>query len=114
MNYFIKALKQYVDFDSRASRKEYWMFYLFYMIFYLILTGVDFALGTFVFSTLFGLGLFIPSIAIATRRLHDTSRSGWWQLIMIVPLVGAIVLLVFFAQESHGDNQYGPTPVDLY
>ena len=110
MNYFIKALKQYADFNGRARRKEYWMFYLFYIIFYLVLSFVDGILGTFVLSLLFSLGLFIPSIAIATRRLHDTGRSGWWQLIAIVPIIGVIVLIVFFVQESHADNSYGPNP----
>ncbi len=56
------------------------------------------------------LALFLPSLAVAIRRLHDTSRSGWWVLIGLIPIVGWIVLIVFYVQDSHPDNQYGPSP----
>ncbi len=100
MEYFIDALKKYADFSGRANRKEYWMFVLFYMIFYLVLAVVEAVIGTSFFSTIFSLALLIPCISITTRRLHDTDRSGWWQLIAIVPAIGAIVLIVFLAQDS--------------
>jgi len=54
---------------------------------------------------LFSLGTLLPSIAVATRRLHDTGRSGWWQLIVLVPVIGLIVILVFLAQEGKSDSQ---------
>ncbi len=56
------------------------------------------------------LALLLPSIAVAIRRLHDTSRSGWWILLVLIPIVGWIILIVFYCQDSHGDNQYGPSP----
>jgi uncharacterized membrane protein YhaH (DUF805 family) len=110
MEYFIGAIKQYATFSGRASRKEYWMFYLFYIIFYIILAVIDRALGTVLFSTIFFLALLIPNISIATRRLHDTGRSGWWQLILFIPLIGLIVLIVFLVQDSGDENQYGVSP----
>lgn len=110
MNYFIQALKQFADFKGRARRKEYWMFYLFYIVIYIILSMVDMALGTFILTSVFAIALLIPSISIAARRLHDTGRTGWWQLILFVPLIGFIVMLIFLVQDSHDDNQYGPNP----
>ncbi|VAW77199.1 Integral membrane protein [hydrothermal vent metagenome] len=108
MEHFIDALKKYADFSGRATRKQYWMFVLFYIIFYLILGTIDAALQTFLLSPVFSLALFIPSISVAARRLHDTGRTGWWQLIYLIPLIGLIVMIVFLVQDSHGDNEYGP------
>ena len=110
MEYFIDALKRYADFTGRAKRQEYWMFILFYLIFYLMLSVIDAVIGIPVLTSLYSLALFIPNISIAARRLHDTSRSGWWQLIALIPLIGTIVLIVFLAQDSHEDNEYGPNP----
>ena len=110
MEYFIGAIKQYATFSGRARRKEYWMFYLFYMIFYILLAIIDGILGTIFLSSIFILALLIPSISISARRLHDTGRSGWWQLIILIPLIGVIVLIVFLAQDSVDDNEYGISP----
>jgi len=110
MGYFIRALKKYADFNGRDSRKEYWMFFLFYMLFYIGFIIVDVMIGTQVLSILFSLALLVPSLSIGARRLHDTGRSGWWQLIVLVPLLGLIILIVFLAQDSHGANNYGPSP----
>lgn len=110
MDYFIGALKKYADFTGRARRKEYWMFFLFYMIFYIVTAAVDTVLGMQMFSIIFSLALFVPSISIAARRLHDTGRSGWWQLIVLVPLIGLIILIVFLVQDSHDANSYGANP----
>jgi uncharacterized membrane protein YhaH (DUF805 family) len=110
MNYFLNALQRYADFTGRARRKEYWMFVLFYIIFYVGAAIVDLVLGTYLITLFFSLGLLIPSIAIAARRLHDTGRSGWWQLIVLIPLIGAIVLLVFLVLDSSAENKYGPNP----
>jgi uncharacterized membrane protein YhaH (DUF805 family) len=63
-----------------------------------------------VFGAIVGLGLLLPSIAVAIRRLHDTSRTGWWILIGLIPIVGWIILIVFYVQDSHPDNEYGPSP----
>ena len=110
MEYFIGAIKQYATFSGRARRKEYWMFYLFYMIFYITLAVIDGVFGTIFLSSIFALALLIPSISIAARRLHDTGRSGWWQLIILIPIIGAIVLIVFLAQDSGDENEYGISP----
>jgi uncharacterized membrane protein YhaH (DUF805 family) len=112
MEYFTAALQKYADFTGRARRKEYWMFILFYLIFNLVLALVDklLGLGIDLFSLLYSLALLIPSISIAARRLHDTGRSGWWQLILLIPLIGIIVLIVFLTQDSQEDNEYGTNP----
>lgn len=110
MDYFIGALKKYADFNGRASRKEYWMFYLIYMLFILASAVIDAVTGIGIFSIIFTLAMFIPTISIAARRLHDTGRSGWWQLIALIPLIGFIILLVFLTQDSHDSNDYGVNP----
>lgn len=110
MEYFLGAFKKFADFSGRARRKEYWMYFLFYMIFYIGLAIIDGVVGTMFLAFIFSVVMLIPSISIATRRLHDTGRSGWWQLIALIPLVGAIVLIIFLVQDSHADNSYGPNP----
>lgn len=110
MGHFIDAFRQYADFKGRARRKQFWMFYLFYVIFYVILGVIDFMLASFILSSIFVLASLIPFISITARRLHDTGRSGWWQLIALVPVIGAIVLIVFLAQDSRDENQYGQNP----
>ena len=86
---------KYADFSGRAGRPEYWWFVLF-----LVLVSLGLSLFSNLLSGLFSLATLVPSIAAATRRLHDTNRSGWWQLIALVPLIGLIVLIVFLAQEG--------------
>ena len=106
MDHFIGALKKYADFTGRARREEYWMYILIYVVINVILA----VLGLDIISSLVGLALLIPSISIAARRLHDTGRSGWWQLIILIPLIGLIILIVFLAQEGHDTNDYGTNP----
>lgn len=110
MEYFTKALKQYADFSGRATRKEYWMFFLTYMLIYVALFLIDVMFGTSWLSTIFSLALLVPSISCATRRLHDTGRSGWWQLLYLIPIIGLIVVLFFLCQPSSEENQYGGIP----
>ena len=110
MEYFLGAFKKYADFTGRARRKEYWMFILFYIIFYIALAVIDVLLGTMFLALIFSLVLLVPSISIAARRLHDTGRTGWWQLIALIPLIGFIVLIVFLVLDSQDDNEYGPNP----
>ena len=110
MEYFTDAYKKYADFSGRATRTQYWMFILFYMIVYIVLVTVDsFVLGMPALSGIFSLASLIPSLSIAARRLHDMGKSGWWLLISLVPLIGVIVILVFLVMDSQGDNQYGPS-----
>jgi len=106
MDYFIGALKKYADFTGRAHRKEYWMFILIYMTINVVLA----VLGLGIISALVALGLLVPSISIGARRLHDTGRSGWWQLIALIPIIGLIILIVFLAQDGHDANDYGINP----
>ena len=118
---FVEAVqscfKQYVGFSGRARRSEYWWFALFGLIVGIAANLIDAMLGTVsddtnvgVVGTIVSLALLLPSLAVAIRRLHDTSRSGWWILIGLIPIVGWIVLLVFYVQDSHGENAYGPSP----
>ena len=110
MEHFTDALKKYADFTGRATRTQYWMYVLFYMIFYIAGVVIDAVIRIPLLTLLISLGLLVPSISIAARRLHDTGRTGWWQLIGFIPILGAIVLLVFFVQDSGEENQYGSNP----
>ena len=118
MNWYLQALKQYAVFKGRARRKEYWFFALFNLIVSVVLTVLDYMtgsldpeLGVGLLSGIYSLAILIPSLAVTVRRLHDTDRTGWWVLIAFIPLIGAIVLLVFMLLDSKpGDNRYGPNP----
>ncbi len=118
MHWYIQALKRFADFKGRSRRKEYWMFALFNVIFSILTTLIDNAFGTDsfvyylgVFSLLYGLFVFIPFLAVSVRRLHDTGKTGWMLLIAIIPIIGALWLLVLFATEgTRGTNMYGPDP----
>jgi uncharacterized membrane protein YhaH (DUF805 family) len=92
------CLQKYADFTGRASRSEYWWFVLFIV---LVSAGTSYVSN--ILSALWSLAMLLPSLAAAARRLHDTNRSGWWQLITLVPIVGWIVLIVFLAQEGRRD-----------
>ena len=90
------------------------MFYLFYIIFAIVIGIVDGLLGTGgLLGVIYALGSLIPSIAIAARRLHDIGKSGWWQLIVLIPIIGIIVLLVFLVTKGQfGENEYGANPLE--
>ncbi|KOG28562.1 DUF805 domain-containing protein [Streptomyces resistomycificus] len=111
MSWFIEALKKYAVFSGRARRKEYWMYTLFVSIIYIVLAIVSAAAKQPLIAVVFYLAILLPSLAVTVRRLHDTNRTGWWVLIGLVPLVGAIVMLVFLCSDSEpGANKYGPNP----
>ncbi|MFQ6370893.1 DUF805 domain-containing protein [Shewanella sp. YIC-542] len=111
MNYFLDPIRRYADFTGRARRKEYWMFILFYLIFSIIVSGIDYLMGTQWVGMLYSLALLLPSIALAARRLHDTDRSGWWQLLGFIPVLGWIVLLVFYCLDgTPSENRFGSNP----
>ncbi len=114
MEWYLKVLRQYVDFAGRARRKEYWMFTLVNAIIAVVLAILDSALFGAPFSVLswlYGLAVLLPNVAVGVRRLHDTGRSGWWLLIGIIPLIGSIVLIVFLATDGEQQpNAYGPDP----
>lgn len=116
MDYYVAVLKKYAVFSGRARRKEYWMFVLFNILISIVLSIIDRTIsdGASVFTTLYGLAVLIPGLAVAVRRLHDTNKSGWWLLISLIPLIGAIVLIVFMVLDSQsGDNKYGPNPKEI-
>ena len=104
----IEAVKScfsnYATFSGRARRSEYWYFCLFNFLVGLVLTFIPFA-GIF-----YSLITFLPGLAVAVRRLHDTGRSGWMWFLCLIPLIGWIWLLVLYCTDSKEDNQYGPNP----
>jgi uncharacterized membrane protein YhaH (DUF805 family) len=111
MDWYLGVLKKYAVFEGRARRKEYWMFVLFNLIVSVVLSILGRFAGLIVLSWIYSLALFIPSLAVSIRRLHDTNRSGWWILITLIPIIGAIILLVFLVQDSDPqENQYGSNP----
>ena len=118
MEYYIKVLKQYVDFKGRARRKEYWMFFLFNMIFAIVAMVLDNVLGlaspTVGYGIIYGIyavATLLPSLAVGVRRLHDVGKSGWMVLIALIPLIGSIWLIVLLAKNGDtGENKYGADP----
>ena len=117
-DYFKSTLTDnYANFSGRARRKEYWSFTLVAFIISIVLSFLDNQIfGTAmdengILSSIFSLALFVPSIAIATRRLHDVGKSGWMQLLYFFIIIGWIWLLVlFFTDGEAGSNEYGANP----
>lgn len=118
MNWYFEVLKKYAVFEGRARRKEYWFFALFNAIIMIVLGIIDRVIGTYdvhssvgLLSGIYALAVLIPSIAVAVRRLHDTSRTGWWILIGLIPVIGAIVLFIFTLLDGKPEeNAYGVSP----
>jgi len=108
MEYFKDALTRYAEFTGRATRRQFWMYVLFYIIFYVAVLIVDSILGIELLTLLYSLALLVPSLAIGARRLHDIDMSGWWQLLALIPLLGGLVLIYFYVQPSRDDNRFGP------
>ena len=99
--------KKYVDFSGRAGRPEFWWFFLFQVIVFVVTGLVSDMLYWLAF-----LGLFLPGLAVGARRLHDIGKSGWFLLLGLVPVLGFLVLLYFFVQPSAGANEYGSGPFE--
>lgn len=125
MQWYLKVLKQYADFNGRARRTEFWMFTLFSVIASIVLALVDTLIGTatfvssgsaFVYSPgllggIYALAVLIPTLAVTVRRLHDQDKSGWFILLGLIPFVGGIIVLVFMCLEgTRGPNRFGPDP----
>ena len=109
---FVDSIKlgfsNYVNFTDRACRSEYWYWILFVFIGFIVAEIIDAVIGKPIFYTVFSLAVLIPNIAIGVRRLHDLDRSGWWLLISFIPLVGAIILIVWFCSKgTDGPNRFG-------
>ncbi|MFP7673161.1 DUF805 domain-containing protein [Marivita sp. S0852] len=114
------CFSKYATFTGRAQRSELWWFVLFLLIVNTVLSFVDSAIfgqtvegqTISVLGGLFSLGVFLPSVAVGVRRLHDLDKSGWWYLLVFIPLIGALILVYFFVQKgSDGPNQFGPDPL---
>ena len=113
-----RPLQKYADFSGRAPRAEYWWFYLLFLITMIIAIILDSLLGTRLEGGLPGwitaivdLAFLLPMLAASVRRLHDTNKSAWWLLIIVIPLIGGIWMLVLMATRGDsGPNRFGPNP----
>lgn len=112
MEWYLNVLKNYTGFQGRARRLEYWMFMLFNFIASVIMDIIDRIVHITPFlAVIYALVVFLPSLAVTVRRLHDIGKSGWWVLIGIIPFIGEIILIVFACLDSQPfENQYGPNP----
>jgi len=104
MNWYLKVLKQYADFNGRARRKEYWMFALFNFLISFVIGFIGGIMEFTLLGTIYSLAVFIPSIAVAVRRMHDVGKSGWFILIPIYNLILACT------NGDSGDNKFGADP----
>ena len=115
---FVEAIKSgfknYVNFKGRAARSEYWYWILFVILASIVLQILDTAiLGYFFLSVLFSLATFLPSLTVGVRRLHDIDRSGFWILLSFIPIIGAIILIIWFSQKgTDGANRFGADTLD--
>lgn len=118
MNWYLKVLRNYANFNGRARRKEYWMFFLFNTIFAIMAMILDNVFGIAINGVgygglyiLYGLFALVPGLAVLVRRLHDVGKSGWMMLIAFIPIIGGIWLIVLMCMDGEaGSNQYGPNP----
>lgn len=113
MNWYIGVLKNYVGFSGRARRQEYWMFILINGIISTVLSVIQTMMGmeTPWISFIYLLATLLPNLAVSIRRLHDTDRSGFWILLNLIPVIGWIVLIVFYCKEgTSGTNRFGNDP----
>ena len=115
--------EKYASFEGRATRAEYWYFYLFFILVLIggaivggilgaVLSGGDEDVAVGLVAIVYGiiaLGFVCPAISVLVRRLHDTGRSGWWYWIALIPYIGGIVIFIFTLLNSQDhDNAYGP------
>lgn len=104
MNYIVKVLKNYANFEGRARRSEYWYFFLFNFVVSFVLGFIGGMIGSSILSGIFALGVLIPGIAVAIRRMHDVGKSGWYCLIPIYNII------LCCTEGDRGPNQYGEDP----
>ncbi len=116
-DYYTEALKNYVKFEGRASRKQYWYFTLWNIIISIVVSivlGIILQGNGVYVSWIYSLAVLLPSLALLIRRTHDIGKSGWWVLLLLVPIVGAIVILVFLCTPGEpGTNKYGTNPNEV-
>ena len=109
---YIEVLQKYAVFDGRAKRSEYWLFMLIHVIISIILGLIPLVLDWFlVVEVVYFLALLVPVLAVGARRLHDSGKSGWLQLILLIPLIGWIIVIILMALPSDDENKYGLRPV---
>jgi len=125
MNWYLNVFKKYAVFSGRASRTEYWMFTLFSMIFSIIAILMDYVFHdtmhlyhttSVIHFPIFWYSLisFLPGLAVAVRRLHDIGKTGWMLLIALIPIIGAIWLIVLMVEDSNsGENKYGENTKEI-
>ena len=101
------CFSKYATFAGRASRSELWWFVLF-----LVLVSAACSIVSDKLSAVFSIATLVPAVAVTTRRLHDVDKSGWMQLIGLIPIVGFIVIIVWLCQEAKEPNRFGPAPAD--
>jgi uncharacterized membrane protein YhaH (DUF805 family) len=111
------CLTKYADFRGRAQRSEYWFFVLAYFLVFAVAGAVSYLLGggrmVIVGIGLVLIGIFLPSLAVQVRRLHDTNASGWWILLAFIPYLGGLIMLVWFCiPGTKGENRFGPDPLN--
>ena len=121
------CFSKYVTFSGRAQRSEMWWFVLFFVIVSTIvgaadsaifgknvfmMGGMEFSYNAGYFGNIFALATFLPMLSVDVRRLHDVGKSGWWILLILIPLIGAIVLLIWMiGKGTEGENKYGADPL---
>lgn len=114
MDAYKKMWQNYATFSGRSRRSDYWYVYLVNIIISAALSILGNLVAAQLFSlisSLYALATLIPGIALCVRRLHDIGKSGWYALFVLIPLVGAILLIIWLATDSQpGDNAYGPNP----
>ena len=121
MEWYLKVMREnYANFNGRARRKEYWMFSLFFLLFALLagfVIGILSAVGemaamiAIILTVVWYLAHIVPSLAVTVRRLHDTGKSGWLYLLVLIPYIGGLIIFIFTVLDGDkGDNAYGPDP----
>lgn len=114
MNWYMKVMQEYFNVQGRARRKEYWMFFLVYLLIVMVAAVLGNLLNSPAATSVVALIHVVPAITVGVRRLHDIGRSGWWLLIGMVPVIGWIIALYWAVQPGDsGSNAYGPDPKAL-
>lgn len=118
MEWYFKVLNNYFGFTGRARRKEFWMFFLFHVLFGLFAISVDLYMGNDILEAnlyslyyIYFFATLIPSISVGIRRLHDAGRNSAWILLSIIPILGPLILLILYTEPGQPfDNKFGPNP----
>lgn len=105
------GFSNYVNFSGRAIRSEYWYWFLFVVVVGVVTVIIDSLIGYTITNPIFSLATLLPGLAVTVRRLHDLDKSGWFILLGLIPIVGAIILIIWFCSEgTRGQNRFGPDP----